>query len=355
MRTAQVLIAILSVALLGACGSNTDDSPGDAATDSGDWSARDGTPETMADAGSINGRDAQGQTDVDTGPDNVVNALADPSAFGWPDEDNTGPSDPDAIPGWLERNTAQKVYIETAHDGQVIENVWTRGIKVLHDDVTIRNFVVEAENPNGSYGINMSIHTAASGERPRGVTIEDGLILTIDGPEGAPTPSRLKGIGYVTGSADQPSVVRRVHIHHCEDGIGPIRGTHVTIEDSFIHDLIKYEDAHNDGIVITGGSDPVADIFITHNTVLLPNQQTGCFSCFQTSPTGPVTIDGNLFNGGSYTIYGDDQGGGDVIDWVVKNNRFGRDYNAGLYSIDGDETTEGNVWDDDNTPANDNP
>ena len=264
-------------------------------------------------------------------------ALAVPLFLGvasaFPDEGSTGPLDESKVPA------SPSGHIRTDGDGQMIENAHASYITIRHDNVTVRNFRVTINDPNTSFGIKLV--RKADGEWPTNTLIEYGEITSRDS-SGNPQPSRAKGVR--TG---RDIVVRGVEISYMEDGLHCGAGN-CTFVDNYIHHLVKYQDAHNDGIVVSGGS----GVVIRHNTVLLPNQQTGAVSIFPDgSAIDDVLVENNYLNGGSYTIYSRTMDHGTPTNVRVIDNHFGRDYNAGIFSFDGDVVTQGNVWADNGQPV----
>jgi hypothetical protein len=122
-----------------------------------------------------------------------------------------------------------------------------------------------------------------------------------------------------TAAGDYNFTIRRANIHSCENGFD-IDGR-VIIQDSYIHDLLRYDaatDPHTDGAQIT----PVgSDITIVHNTIyagdgtsaiISPNVADGVVS--------NVLIQDNLMAGGAYTLYCQQDGAGN--NYRVVNNHF---------------------------------
>jgi polygalacturonase len=155
--------------------------------------------------------------------------------------------------------------------------------------------------------------------------------------------------GNVLGSsavADYNFTVRQTNIHSCENGFD-IDGR-VTIEDSYIHDLLPYNpatDPHTDGAQIT----PVGhQIMIRHNTI---NAGDGSAAVTSSRVTDGVVrnvlVQDNLMAGGSYTLYCPEGGPGN--NYRVINNRFStvkyRDVPYGAWTECGDEAqVTGNVY-----------
>ena len=114
----------------------------------------------------------------------------------------------------------------------------------------------------------------------------------------------------------------RVNIHGTVDGLK--LGDNVTVQDSYIHDLVMTGDSHNDGMQSLGSN----DVLIRHNTIIIGKGSTSAIllSTGSADEMRRITIDNNLVGGGAYTIYGGYQAGVDdpskVSDIVVSNNRF---------------------------------
>jgi len=122
-----------------------------------------------------------------------------------------------------------------------------------------------------------------------------------------------------TGVGDYNAIVRRANIHSCENGFD--MDGRITVEHSFIHDLIQYNpatDPHTDGAQIT----PVGhDIRIFHNTIYVGNGTSAIISPnISSGVVSNVLIQDNLMAGGSYTLYCQQDGPGN--NYRVINNHF---------------------------------
>lgn len=168
--------------------------------------------------------------------------------------------------------------------------------------------------------------------------------------------SELDG-GGATGNdsavAGRNYTLTRVNIHGTLDGVK--LGSNVTIQDSYIHDLVMSSGSHNDGMQSLGSD----NVVIRHNTVIVPQGATSAIilSTGSASSMRNIDIDNNLLGGGAYTVYGGYLKGVDdlskVSDIVISNNRITTTVNAkgGVFgpftSVDQPAVTlTGNVWHD---------
>jgi hypothetical protein len=175
------------------------------------------------------------------------------------------------------------------------------------------------------------------------VTVED---TEIDGG-GSPDNTCLTSGKYVA---------RRVDCHGVGDGMY-VFGDSVTIEDSYIHDLVSCGGCHNDGIQVTGGN----AVVIRHNTIENKFSQTSCVKIGDDQgPLRDVLVESNLFNGGGYALYAGGSGSG-VSNMRFINNHFAKTFFPGsgsfgpvayyVASVPGN-VWSGNVWDDNGTAVN---
>lgn len=231
-----------------------------------------------------------------------------------PGPDNTGPSD-------------ESVLVPTGsftadEDGAIIEDVFVTGrIKITADNVTIRNFKIDATGT--SYGIQANLGTT-------GLWLEDGEIMNMNS-------AGILGTGYTA---------LRLNIHDSGgDGLKVQGGTNPTyVGNSWIHHLGTNDGAHADGNQSRSGS----HITFTHNncdmpiTDPAPYKSNACFM-LQTAegPLDNFTIKNNWLNGGNYTLYC----AGTRL--RIIGNKFGRDYRYGIRNSCSNEHTEwrDNVWD----------
>lgn len=149
--------------------------------------------------------------------------------------------------------------------------------------------------------------------RGKNVTIEDSTIVG--------TRSSQASIGDNLGH----NTFRRLDLSGAQDGIK--LAAHSTLADSFVHDLASGPGLHNDGIELNG----TVGITVRHNTVLNANDQTSAiFIGGESTPSNNILVEGNLFAGGGYTMYGPVGDPGVARSWnvVVRNNVFSARYFA---------------------------
>ncbi len=295
----------LTLVILVACGEagggemNADAGSLEAGEDAG--GRRDAGVRRDAAAGTDSGPDP---TDVDAGTEPVgsdagIGGDAGATPGGWPcdgrpDATNTGPT------GSLREYSGPT---EITTDGATIEGFrLTGGLVIDADDVTIRNFVIEASS---SYGINIrSDH--------EGIVIEDGEIFGM-------SSAAILGVGYTA---------RRLNIHDSSgDGLkAQGSGGPTLVEHSYIHRLGRGDGAHADGNQTRGGS----NITFRCNNIYMPSPGTPDYpgAPYKSNATfmlqlaiSDFLIEYNWLTGGNYSIYGSSG-------VTVRNNLFGR-YNGG--------------------------
>ena len=170
------------------------------------------------------------------------------------------------------------------------------------------------------------------------------------------TDTELDGAGNPNGDAavgGRNYTLTRVNIHSTVDGLK--LGDNVTVQDSYIHDLVMTDGSHNDGMQSLGSN----NLKILHNTVIVADGSTSAIilSTGSADSMRNIRIENNLLGGGAYTVYGGYQAGTDdlsrVSDVVISNNRITTKVfpNGGAFgpfsSIDKPAvTTTGNVWHD---------
>jgi hypothetical protein len=204
-----------------------------------------------------------------------------------------------------------------SRSGTVLENFSMNGtLTISASNVTVRNFKIVATGNNG-----IKVQDGLSG-----VVIEDGEI------EGS-AASAVSGDGFTA---------RRLYIHDTGADAFSVNNR-IVIEGSYITRIGSREGTHADGLQMTSGG----DVVIRGNYFHMPASDTEHENSqiFMIKPDmGPidgVTIEGNWLNGGGYSV----QVVGTPTNVLVRNNRFGTDYNFGPLRVNENTTVCGNVWD----------
>lgn len=244
-----------------------------------------------------------------------------PTRADFPDETTTG------VPEGIELEESGSITVE--EDGAVIEGLEVTGtITVKADDVVIRNTRI----------LN-------TGHFP--VRVDGGSNLLIE-------DSEIDGQGRGDAAvAFGNYTLRRVHIHNIPEG-PRISGGNVTIEDSYIHDLVQRGDNHTDVVQVVSGS----QILLRGNMLdvyHVEDESMGNAAFMFGEDSGPVTdclVEGNYLNGGNYTINGGG-GGTEGAACTFRDNVLGRDHRYGAAANLGPnvEWDTSNVWVDTHDPV----
>ncbi|MCB2177402.1 MAG: right-handed parallel beta-helix repeat-containing protein [Actinomycetales bacterium] len=216
----------------------------------------------------------------------------------------------------------------TVIDGKLVTKPLV--IAASASNVTIRNSKISAE------GYWLVLNDAGA----KNLQIID---TELDGKGNASGDAAVAGYNYT---------LTRVNIHGTVDGLK--LGANVTVQDSYIHDLVMTSDSHNDGMQSLGSD----DVLIRHNTIIIGKGSTSAILLSTGSGAQrDFTIDSNLVGGGAFTIYGGYEPGVDslsqVSNIVITNNRVTTQIypNGGAYgpftSVGSAAVTmRGNVWHD---------
>lgn len=155
--------------------------------------------------------------------------------------------------------------------------------------------------------------------------------------------------------------ILRCNVHHGGDLVKPYSGMEIWA--SWLHDNYRDVGAHCDTFQIVAGCN---GLLVHYNNLYgfvsmdSPDGagdwvsgvlQTGPVS----SPVGPVTWRGNWITGGRYGIRGSsEQGGGQPISQIFRDNRFTRDsfqYGPLAFMSESEDFDSSNVWDDNDSPV----
>ncbi|WP_432482803.1 right-handed parallel beta-helix repeat-containing protein [Kineococcus esterisolvens] len=186
-------------------------------------------------------------------------------------------------------------------DGRVVENLDVDGcVSVKADDVVLRNVRIRC------------------GHQQRAIVIEgsDRNLLVED--------SEIDGLGSTEIAVGWSGyTLRGVEVHDVVDG--PRLGSGVTVEDSWIHDMVRVGDLHSDALQSNGGT----GIVVRGNTLVPTDTGTGdvlnaAVQLGAENDSGQlsdVLIEGNYLDGGNYSVnVRDDEG---VSGIVLRGNVFG--------------------------------
>ncbi|KAA0233259.1 MAG: hypothetical protein JJLCMIEE_02323 [Acidimicrobiales bacterium] len=242
----------------------------------------------------------------------------DPGSGEFPDADSTG------VPAPIQLVNSGSITV--TQDNAVIEGRRVRGtITVQADNVTIRNTRIEADD---SYAIIADSDVT-------GLLVEDVEMIGVSG-------DRSSGIAPY-GSW----IVRRAEVTGFADGVKVKRDQ--TLEDSWIHDLYKFEGSHNDGIQSVGGE----NVIIRGNNIEGPWQQSTSALILTAGTVGYLdgyVIENNRISGGGYSLYITAKSGNPApTDMVVRNNVFVLDswqYGPLTVTPGSDITWTGNTYSD---------
>nr|WP_246314648.1 right-handed parallel beta-helix repeat-containing protein [Kineococcus aurantiacus] len=173
-------------------------------------------------------------------------------------------------------------------------------MSIKADDVVVRN--VRITCPHQQRAITIE------GSRT-GIVVEDSEI------DGAGSTQVAIGWGGYT--------LRRVDVHGVLDG--PRLGSGTTVEDSWVHDMVREDGFHSDALQSNGGK----GIVVRHNTLMPKDTSTGDVlnSAIQlgaendSGTLSDVTIEDNYLDDGNYSVNVRDDDG--ISGVVLRGNVFG--------------------------------
>lgn len=237
----------------------------------------------------------------------------------YPDETNTG------VPPGTTLTPMSGTTITEA--GTVIDGKDISGsLNIAAPDVTIRNSKIHG---TGTYGIRV-----LSGGNS--VHIEDSEIYGFE-----------HGIVFANWTA------LRVNIHSM--GVDGVKlGKNTRLEDSYIHDFVPIDGAHNDAAQLQDAS--AANVVVRGNNLDIAAEGVksgyGGNSSIILKPdlgstlgAGGVLVEGNYLNGGNYTLYlVAGATGFELQDVTIRNNKWGRVHRYGPRSVKTPVAWENNTW-----------
>jgi hypothetical protein len=260
--------------------------------------------------------------------------LLAPSLCGYPDETNTG------VPAGVTLTLSGPINVtpKDANATTIIENKDIKGsIVIKKGHVIIRNSRIDNTGPDGN--------------KVAAIRLYDGTTATVEDTDIDAGDAAL-AIGY------RNYTLKRVDIKGGSDALRADGG--VTVTDSYIHDLNRQPESHNDILQTLSGS----NVTIRHNTLMPFKAEPGTcgaegdpmnaayqFGSFNGNLSN-VLVENNLVNGGNYTFNANwkkvDDGTYTVTNVRIVNNKFGRDYRYGAAAhIDHGMVFEGNKYIDD--------
>jgi len=206
-------------------------------------------------------------------------------------------------------------------DGTVIDGLEIVGNVVVEaDDVVIRN--------------------------SRVVMTSGKIAIRVEGKNFLMEDSEIDGQGRANPAiAYNDYTLRRVRIYNVAEGPRIAGKGNVTIEDSYIHGMVQRGDNHTDVIQVMSGE----NIVVRGNNLQAYNPETGIYgnAAFMFGEdSGPVSdclVEGNLMNGGNYTVNGGGSGTEDAA-CEFRDNAFQGDHRHGTAANLGPNV----VWDDSN-------
>lgn len=256
--------------------------------------------------------------------------FAGPGTAEKPGPTNTGPRHPDGTAmsdseasSLLTHMTGSEVRSEMDAGRRLFENVYiTGGVTVTQDNVTFKNFVMNAGG--ALYGFKLTSYS------PVNTVLEDGEIFDVSS-------------AHVAGSNYR---VTRVDLHESNGDALKILGSNITIEESWCHHLGRGEGAHAD-CAQSQSSDAVNVVMRGNNCDMPVNEKGGPGDPYKSNACylggiADLTIEDNWLNGGNYTLYCSSG-------TVVRNNKFGRQYRYGIRNSCDNWTN--NTWEDTGEPA----
>ena len=260
------------------------------------------------------------------------------------------------IPGWLREEEmggprvplTPSASVTSSRDGQIIEGLEVSGrIVIQHNNVTVRDCRVLHGDYPALYPIFIRARTGYP--YPTGTLIEWSEVRGVGTYQNHTPAVYGAGGGWTLRNSNLVRVTR-----------GALLRSGCVMESCYVRadgvwDPVRYPDLHRSGSGISYGADNVVR---DCHFEITPEAASGAFVMYTDggNRNQRATIEGNYFDGGSYSLYAGD-GEPTLTDHLVfRNNRFGR---AGIFgaatSYDADQRDgingTGNVWAADNVYA----
>ncbi len=225
--------------------------------------------------------------------------------------------------------------------GQVVNGLDVHGfVRITAHNVVIKNSIIRGGTPRCNSAV---------------LFITDSGSATVEDSEIAPShPSPCLDGVWATNTT-----LLRMDIHGAVDGVKAF--DHVTLQDSYIHDLSRFASdpnqgggpTHNDAVQTYEGNQ---HIFLRHNNLTVGSQANAAYQVSQDGgqPMSDVHIENNWLDGGGCTLNFAHKTLASMTGIYVVGNRFGRHSFFGCPILVSTKTTlsqnSGNVWDDTGAP-----
>jgi hypothetical protein len=237
-------------------------------------------------------------------------------------------------PGWHSNPDGS---VEVTGNGAVLSNLSIHGdLDVTASNVTIDNVQVVASGP---FAVSFR-HTSND-------TLENSTVSGVDTGSGRVNAAVSDVYGDSAGLT-----IKNDNIYWFRSAVQVTAGL---VTGNYIHDPGYISGDHTNGVISNAG----ASLTVTHNTILISQEQTDCVSLNDSQDQGTVIsnriITDNLLAGGTYPIYGGSAFGNSTSHIVISDNHFSRIFfsTSGQYGTDADynggdpgNVWSGNVWDD---------
>ncbi len=262
-----------------------------------------------------------------------LDGTPDAVDYAPPSRPEIGTYIPDATNTGVPAGTPLTVHqgdLRITEPGTVVDGLDVRGVVYVDAlDVVIRNSIIRGRAANKQEAL---VLVALPSERvPTG-----GSALVEDSELYNSSPG-----SWVDGVRGANFTLRRVNVHHVIDMVH-IYGANVTVEGSYLHDNLHYENdpaqggnpTHDDSIQIQVGSNIRIfgnNISGAYNTGIQFTQDRGIVS--------DVVIDRNLLDGGGCMINLAEKGRGPFQGIVIRDNTFGRNMRLANCAIISPPTT----------------
>ncbi len=242
------------------------------------------------------------------------------------------PSFPDTnCTGWQHTGVTLTPYTGSTtidQSGTVIDSKDINGcIAIRANNVTIKRSRIRCAGSGPQDAGNMIVKMGVYWENWSNITLEDVEITRPAGSTG--------GADYGVEIYAKNSTITRANIYNITSGIHLLgQATPITIQDSYIHDLVNISGTdHNDNIIANGST---TNVIIQHNNLENPLSQVTPIAMYpEGSPNSYWRINKNLLNGGGSCLYfGAGNGEQPNNNSQITNNYFGTKFNPNCGDVD---------------------